>query len=298
MISIIIPFHNEKYSLPILVAEIKDSLKNINDSYEIIFVDDASTDQGEKYIQEVSQKDSSVLFIKHLVRMGKGAALTSGLNKAKGETIIFMDADLQDSPHDIPKFIKKLDEGYDLVNGVREVRKDNAIIKIYSKFGNLFLKKALRSPFTDINCGFKIFRKAILDNIVLYGNNFRFFPLAAYLRGYKTAEITVANRERRYGRSKFGLTKPIIGVIDMLTAYFIYQFSEQPLHFFGIIGGVIFTGGFVLVSIMTVQRIFFNMLLYRRPAFLYAILFIIVGIQIIMTGMIGELIVYLHKKNK
>jgi glycosyltransferase involved in cell wall biosynthesis len=299
MISIIIPFYNEAENLPILYRELIDVLEKIKEPSEVIFVDDGSTDKS----QAPNSKSQTITKIqikkiKHKTRLGKGAALNTGIKNSSGDVIIFMDGDLQDDPQDIPEFLKKIDEGYDLVNGVRTIRKDNSIIKTYSRLFNSFLKLVFRSPFNDINCGFKAIRKQVFNEIILYGNNFRFLPLAAFYKGYRVAEIPVANRPRQYGVSKFGAGKAFIGLIDTLTAYFIYQFSEQPLHFFGTIGAVFFIAGFIIAFVLSFQRIFYGMLLYRRPALLFAILLIIVGLQIVLTGIIGELIVYLDKKKK
>ena len=301
MISIIIPFFNEEKNIVLLFKELGDVMEKTGRKYEIIFVDDGSTDRSLAVIQEAIKKvlgvKGTVKVLEQRKRFGKGEALVTGLKHAEGEICMFMDADLQDNPEDIPKFLKKIDEGSDLVNGARTVRKDNEIIKFYSKLGNLFLRYFLRSPFTDINCGFKAIRKSVLDEITLYGNNFRFLPVAAYLKGFKVNEVAVENRMRIHGKSKFGKSKAFIGFLDTITAYFLYSFSERPLHFFGIIGGALLLSGFLISVYLTFERVFFNILLYRRPALFLGILLIIVGIQIVTTGILGELIVYIGKKN-
>jgi len=292
MISIIIPFYNEKESIPILIKELTDQMEKIKKEYEIVLVDD-----GSEEISNIKYQVSSIKLFHHRKRLGKGAALKTGIENSIGNVIIFMDADLQDDPKDIHKFLKKIDEGYDFVNGIRTNRKENNLIKIYSKAASWFLKTFLHSPFTDINCGFKAFKKEILKDFNFYGNNFRFFPLATYLNGYKVAEIPVINNKRKFGKTKFGKSKIFVGVLDTLTAYFLFKFSEKPLHFFGMIGGVLFFVGFLISLYLAIERLFFNVLLYRRPALQLGILLIIVGIQIIMTGIIGELIVFISKKN-
>lgn len=293
MISIIIPFYNEQESLPVLLKELEEVMNRFDQKYEIIFVDDGSTDAS---ASKLKIKNENLKIIKHKKQFGKGEALTTGIKNSSGNTIIFMDGDLQDDPRDIPKFIKKIDEGNDLVNGVRKVRKDNFLIKSYSNLFNWFLHNFLKSPVSDINCGFKAIRKEVFEEIILYGNNFRFLPLAAYYKGFKVSEIEVNNRERKYGKSKFGAGKFFIGILDTTSAYFLYQFSEKPLHFFGSIGSFFFLIGFIIAVILSIERLFFGQLLYRRPALLLAVVLIIVGIQILMTGIIGELIVYLNKK--
>ena len=294
MISIIIPFHNEEKSLPILLDKLEVEINKLPDVCEIILVDDGSTDAGASKLRVTSYE---LRVIKLRKRFGKGEALRSGIENSKGDILVFMDADLQDDPKDLPNFLKKINEGYDFVNGIRAKRKDNLIVKFYSKIAKYFLKLFLQSPFTDINCGFKAFRREVLKDFYFYGNNFRFFPLAVYYQGYKTTEVPVINNPRLYGKSKFGYSKLFIGILDTLRAYFLYRFSEKPLDFFGTIGSVFFSIGFITALYLSIERIFFGVLLYRRPALLFAILMIIVGIQIVMTGIIGELIVYLNKRN-
>lgn len=296
MLSIIIPVYNESENLPILLKELTMVLTKNTYETEIILVNDGSTDKTMSNVKSQISYVKNIQLLSHRKRFGKGEALSTGLKHAKGNIIVFMDGDLQDDPADIPHLLHEIREGYDLVNGIMTKRKDNVVIKMYSSLANLFMKTFLHSPFTDINCGFKAFKKEVLEEIVLYGNNFRFLPLAVFYKGYKVTEIPVHNRPRIHGVSKYGIGKLFFGIIDTLTTYFLYRFAEKPLHFFGLWGSVFFTAGFLLSFYLAVERIFFGMLLYRRPILQFGILLIIVGLQVIMTGIIGELIVYLHKK--
>ncbi|MFA6016687.1 MAG: glycosyltransferase family 2 protein [Patescibacteria group bacterium] len=296
MISIIIPFYNEKESIPVLVKGLVNQMEKIKKEFEIVLVDDGSNDNLEFKIQN-SETSKNIKLINHRKRLGKGRALKTGIENSNGEIIVFMDGDLQDNPKDIIKFLKKIDEGYDLVNGVRMNRKENIIVKTYSKIASWFLRTFLHSPFTDINCGFKAFDREVLKDINFYGNNFRFFPLATYLNGYKVSEVPVTNNQRKFGSTKFGKSKIFVGILDTMTAYFLFKFSEKPLHFFGMIGGVTFFIGFAISFYLTIERLFFGVLLVTRPLLWLGILLIIVGIQVVMTGIIGELIVYLSKNN-
>jgi len=291
MISIIIPFYNEAESLPILINRLIDTMRNIKEKWEVVLVNDGSTDNFHPAFS-----GTNIKFLKHKKRLGKGQALKTGIEKSIGDAIVFMDGDLQDDPKDIHKFLKKIDEGYDFVNGIRTSRQESGLVKIYSKTASWFLRTFLHSPFNDINCGFKAFKREVIQDFVFYGNNFRFFPLAVFYNGYKVTEINVKNNQRRFGKSKFGPNKLFTGLLDTLTAYFLFKFSEKPLHFFGMIGGALFSVGFLISLYLAIERIFFNVLLYRRPVLQLGILLIIVGIQIVMTGIIGELIVYLNKK--
>ncbi len=291
MISVIIPFYNEKENLPILVKQLISQLNKTNKEYEIVLVDDGSNDNFHPAFGGTNFK-----FLKHKKRLGKGQALKTGIENSTGDVIVFMDADLQDDPKDLSGFLEKIDKGYDFVNGIRKKREDNALVKFYSRLAKNFLQLFLRSPYTDINCGFKAFRREVLKDFVFYGNNFRFFPLYVSYNGYKVTEIEVKNNPRRFGKSKFGPSKLATGVFDTLTAYFLYKFAEKPLHFFGSIGGIIFLVGFLISFYLTIERLFFGVLLVTRPLLWLGILLIIIGIQVGMTGIIGELIVYLSKK--
>lgn len=297
MISIIIPFHDERANLEPLYKELHDTLLKMGEAYEILFIDDGSTDNGQDLIKAIAHHDPNVQLLRHNKRLGKGEALRKGLLSARGDIVSFMDGDLQDDPADLPHFFAKMKDGADFVNGIRLKRKDNTLVRTYSVVVNSFLRMFLQSPFTDINCGYKMFRKDILNDFVMYGNNFRFLPLAAYYKGFRVEEIKVHNRPRVNGKTKYGVKKLFIGIFDTITASFLYRFSEQPLHFFGIIGGIFFLTGFFITLVLAIERLFFNVLLYRRPSLLLGILLIIVGIQIGMTGIIGELIVYQHKKS-
>lgn len=297
MISIIIPFYNEEENLPILYEGLKKVLIAEKIDYEIVFVNDGSTDQSGNVVELLKGKDNKVVLINHPRRLGKGRALATGVAASHGDDLVFMDSDLQDDPAELPKLLKKLSSGYDLVNGVRLNRKHNAFLRLNSYLGNLLVKWISNSPFSDINCSFKALKRKVVENVAIYGNNFRFLPLAAYFKGYRVAEIGINHRARIHGIAKFGAGKGFIGLLDTITAAFLYKFSERPLHFFGSIGGVFFSIGLVIALYLTIERVFFGVLLFKRPALLLAVLLLIVGLQVLMTGILGELIVYLHKKN-
>jgi glycosyltransferase involved in cell wall biosynthesis len=205
MLSIIIPFHNEKDNLRVLFDELSDALKGI--PHEKIFVDDGSTDGS---YAEIKNLDCTL--ITHRRKKGKGAALISGLEKAKGDIIVFMDADLQDDPADLTKFIEKISKGYDMICGWREDRKDSAVMHFISKIGNTVIwRNILSSPFHDINCGYKMFKKEVLEALPLYGDNFRFLALSAHNEGFKVGEVSVNHRPRTHGTSKYTPLKVFFG---------------------------------------------------------------------------------------
>ena len=295
MISIIIPFHNEEENLEELTLRIAATLKG--KEYEIIYIDDGSFDGSVDVIKTLQKTAPNIRLEQHRKKFGKGQALKTGIKKAKGDIVVFMDADLQDDPADLPKFLNKIHDGYDLVNGWRKKRRDGLIKTLPSKIGNaIILKHILGSKYHDINCGYKAMRASVLEEIFLYGDNFRFLPIVAEKKGFKTTEVVVDHNPRLHGSSKFGFFRRFTVFADIITAYFIYRFAEKPLHFFGFIGGVLLSVGSIISGYLLIDRIFFGHLLYRRPAFIYGLVFVIVGIQIIMTGIVAELLVYFHKQ--
>ncbi|MDO8610204.1 MAG: glycosyltransferase family 2 protein [bacterium] len=299
MISLIIPFVNEVESLPILIHRLIKVSEKLAEPYEIILINDGSNDGSDIKIQPLVKQYKQLILLHHRKRLGKGRALTTGYAISKGDKIVFMDADLQDDPDELPKFISKLNEGYDFVNGWRKIRLDKANKTVPSAIFNKYLLSILfHSKYHDINCGYKAMKRQVLKEIVLYGDNYRFLPIMADQFGFRTTEIVITHFPRKYGVSKYGAIRLLFGLLDTLTTYFIYKFSEKPLHFFGPIGLLSFLIGFGITFYLVFERIFFGVLLYRRPSLLIGILLIIVGIQVVMTGVIGELIVFLNNKNK
>lgn len=300
MISIIIPFYNEEKNLSILLKLLIQEQKKLKEKSEIIFINDGS---GDNSLSELSKLQSRIIetkfkIISHRKRFGKGKALMTGFNESTGDKIIFMDADLQNDPLELGKFVKTLDKGYDFVIGWRKDRLDPLSKRLPSAiFNKLILKLFFKSTFHDINCGYKGLKRKVLEEIPLYGDNYRFLPIMAKQEGFKTIEIVIKHQPRRFGKSKYGIFRLLSGLFDTVTTYFVYRFSEKPMHFFGPVGIVIFFIGFFITVYLTVLRIFYRMQLYRRPLLTFGTLLIIVGIQFVMTGIIAELIVYLRKKN-
>ncbi len=294
MISLIIPFHNEKDSLPELTNRLVDTLRRHKQKFEIIYVDDGSTDGTNP-----GGAHEEVTVLTHPKRFGKGRALTTGFNKSKGSVIVFMDADLQDDPADLPAFLAKIDAGYEFVNGWRATRNDPISKTLPSAiFNHLLLDKLLHSPYHDINCGFKAMKREILQKNPLYGDNYRFLPFIAYEQGYRVTEVKVQHHPRRHGVSKYGFWRMLYGFFDTLTTYVIYRFAEKPLHFFGPIGLISFLAGTLITLYLGIGRIVIGGELYKRPMVLLGMLLIIVGLQIFLTGILAELVVYLHKRSK
>ena len=295
MISVIIPFKDEADSLPVLVKLLQENLAKLNTDYEVLLMSNGSTDDWEKKLTLPNDK-----FKTFALRMGdKGRALRRGIAKSSGDIIAFMDADLEDDPADLPKFYSKIQEGADFVNGWRRERHHSLDRNLPSLIGNyLIIRSFLKTGFHDVNCGFKMFRRECLQDVVLYGDNFRFLPLVVEKFGFRTAEVVVKHKNRLYGKSKFGFFNRLTVFADILTAYFIFRFSQKPLHFFGAIGILPFVLGSCIILVLTFERIFMGVELHDRPIVWGAILLIIVGLQIVMTGVIAELMVFLFKKGQ
>lgn len=293
MISIIIPFYNEKENLPLLLKLLIKEQKKLKEPSEIIFVDDGSTDAWRLNFQK-----NNIKVLSHRKRFGKGKALLTGFKESKGDKIVFMDADLQNDPLELGRFVKTLDEGYDFVIGWRKDRQDPVSKRLPSAiFNKLLLKLFFKSTFHDINCGYKALKRNVLEEIPLYGDNYRFLPIMARQEGFRTTEIVIRHKPRKFGKSKYGILRLLSGLFDTITTYFVYKFSDKPMHFFGSIGIVIFLIGFLVSMYLTILHIFYHVQLYRRPLLTFGNLLIIVGIQFVMTGIIAELFVYLRKKN-
>lgn len=294
-ISFVIPVFNEEDSLAILHKEI---LENINSySYEIIFIDDGSTDKSYEIIKDISGKDKNVKAIKFRRNFGKSDALQAGFSYVTGDLIFTMDADLQDNPIEIPRFIKEIENGYDLVSGWKKKRHDPLSKKIPSKIFNFITSKAVGLKLKDFNCGFKAYKSQVVKELDIYGDMHRYIPALAFAKGFKIKEIVVEHRERKFGKSKYGIERYLRGFFDLLTVKLITGFTRSPLYLFGKIG-LFFGGiGFVITSYLSYLKIFENASLSNRPMLSLGVLLILAGLQFFSIGLIGELLVNQTRKN-
>lgn len=295
-LSIIIPLYNEAESLPELKAWIDASLKDF--SYELIFVDDGSTDDSWKVIQEMAGKD--VHGIRFRRNYGKSAALYEGFAAAKGEVVVTMDADLQDSPEEIPEMVRMIrEEGYDLVSGWKQKRYDNKLTKnLPSKLFNATARKVTGIQLHDMNCGLKAYRKEVVKNIEVFSEMHRYIPYLAKNAGFtKIGEKVVQHRKREFGVSKFGLNRFINGYLDLMTLWFLNKFGKQPMHFFGLVGSLMFFIGFVAVIVVGSMKLYAlsngvpAMLVGVNPYFHIAILMMILGCMLFLAGFLAELVI-------
>ncbi|NNL20112.1 MAG: glycosyltransferase family 2 protein, partial [Ignavibacteriaceae bacterium] len=259
--------------------------------YEVILIDDGSTDLSLKELKEICRTDNRFKYISFRKNYGKSAALHVGFKKAVGEAIITMDADLQDDPHEIPNLLAKLEEGFDLCSGWKKKRQDPFIKKISSKFFNFVTRVISGIRIHDFNCGLKAYRKAVVESVKVYGELHRYIPVFAKWQGYKITETPVQHHPRRYGKTKFGLSRFFKGFIDLVTVIFVTRYIKRPMHFFGFLGALAFISGFILLGYLTVLWIQ-GIPLSNRPMLFLGMLLIIVGVQLFAVGLLGEVIVH------
>jgi glycosyltransferase involved in cell wall biosynthesis len=291
---VIVPLYNEDESLPELEAWIKRVMDENDYSYEIIMVDDGSTDNSWKVIQQLHEKNPFVKGIKFQRNYGKSAALNEGFKMAKGEVVITMDADLQDSPDEIPELRRMvLEENYDIVSGWKKKRFDNTFSKnIPSKLFNAATRKASGIYLHDFNCGLKSYKSKVVKNIEVYGEMHRYIPLLAKWSGFKKfGEKVVEHRPRKYGVTKFGWDRFVNGFLDLASIMFVGKFRKNPMHFFGLWGTLSFLFGFIVFVYLTISKFFFDETgMTQRPLFYIALVAMIIGSQLFLAGFLGELI--------
>lgn len=292
-LSIVIPLLDEAESLPELVAWIDRICRANQLEYEAIMVDDGSTDQSWAVIGQLAQQYGTVRGIKFRRNYGKSAALNEGFAAAQGDVVITMDADLQDSPDEIPELHDMIArQGYDLVSGWKQKRYDPLSKTLPTKIYNAATRFVTGIQLHDMNCGLKSYRRDVVKHIEVYGEMHRYIPAIAKWEGYKRiGEKVVKHQARKYGSTKFGLERFINGFLDLMTIFFIGKFGKKPMHFFGLLGTALFSIGFLIEVYLSIAKLFY--LQYRmteRPMFYLGILFMIIGAQTFLAGFIGELI--------
>ncbi len=293
-ISVIVPLLNEAESLPELCEWIGKVMSNHDFSYEIILVDDGSHDNSWDVITYLHSQNENIKGIKFRRNYGKAAALNTGFAAAKGDVVITMDADLQDSPDEIPELYRMIkEEKYDLVSGWKKKRYDSKLTKnLPSKLYNATARKVTGVKLHDMNCGLKAYKKEVIKSIEVYGEMHRFIPAIAKWAGFKRiGEKPVQHQKRKYGETKYGINRFINGFLDLLSITFVSKFGKKPMHLFGFLGTVIFLIGFVIALYLTYCRFFlqgYNMT--SRPLFYFGLLALIIGTQLFLTGFLAELI--------
>ena len=292
-ISIIVPLFNEDESLPHLAEWIDRVMEEHHFDYEVIMVDDGSKDTSWQVIEELHAKNPRYKGVKFRRNYGKSAALNVGFVRAEGDVVITMDADLQDSPDEVPELYRMIkEEGYDLVSGWKKKRYDSKIAKnIPSKFFNWTTRKMSGIHLHDFNCGLKAYRRDVVKSIEVYGEMHRYIPVIAKWAGFgNIGEKVVQHRKRQYGVTKFGLNRFVNGYLDLMSIMFMSKFGKQPMHFFGLIGSVSFLLGFIAFIIVCIMRICGSISLTNSVWFYVSMLFILMGTVLFLAGFIGELV--------
>jgi glycosyltransferase involved in cell wall biosynthesis len=288
-LSIVIPAYNEQQSLPELLEKVSHSVEPLKLRYEIIIVDDGSTDSTLEVIKSLKKKYPPLKAISFRKNYGKSPALAEGFKMAQGRQVITMDADLQDDPDEIPELIRKLNEGYDMVSGWKKKRYDPLSKILPSRLFNFVTSVFTGIRLHDFNCGLKVYRKEVADSLQIYGELHRFLPALAHWQGFKVGEIPVRHHPRRYGKTKFGIARFFNGFFDLLTVLFLTRFKSTPLHIFGLLGLLAFTVGFAIELYFTVLKLMGHAI-GQRPLFFLGILLIIVGVQFVGIGLLAEMI--------
>jgi glycosyltransferase involved in cell wall biosynthesis len=289
-ISVVVPLFNEAESLPELVEAITRAVEPLNRTYEILLVDDGSTDDSHAVAQRLHERSPGVVRVFRLSRnFGKSAALSVGIENAVGDVVVTMDADLQDDPAAIPQLLDKLGEGWDLVSGWKKKRFDPLSKTIPSKLFNVVTSWVSGVRLHDFNCGLKAYRADVAKSLKIYGERHRFLPALAHWDNYRVTEIPVTHHPRKYGRSKFGPSRFVHGLFDLVTLLFLKRYVKNPLHFFGMFGLLFGLVGSIVLSYFGVQW-FVTRELHVRPLMLFAVGAIIMGIQFISLGLLGEMI--------
>lgn len=288
-ISVVIPLYNEEESLKELHQQLRSTLGRMNSRYELIFIDDGSTDRSIQVLRDLRRTDKHIKIFRFRRNYGKSAALSVGFEKAQGNIVVTMDADLQDDPAEIPALKRKIEEGYDLVSGWKKVRHDPISKTIPSRFFNFITSVMTGVRLHDINCGLKAYKRDVVKAVNVYGELHRYVPVLAHWEGFKVGEIVVQHRARKFGKTKFGMGRFWKGFLDLLTVLFTTRYFRRPLHFFGPLGLVSITAGVIIDGVLVVQKLQGTTSLTNRPLFLVGIMLIIVGIQFFSIGLLGEM---------
>ena len=298
-LSVIIPIFNEVESLPVLIETIANVLRKNQLSYEIIGVDDGSQDGSAELLEQLAESRHDLVAIIFRRNYGQTPAMVAGFEYAKGKIMITLDGDLQNDPADIPALIAKLEEGYDLVSGWRKNRQDNRLTRLLpSKIANWIIGGVTGVKLHDYGCSLKAYRQEVISDMNLYGELHRFLPALAYIEGAKITEIPVRHHARRYGQSKYGLGRTFRVVMDLLTIFFLKKFLTRPMHIFGLGGLIFLMTGLLMASYLTVLKLIVGLNIGHRPLLILAVLLILTGIQLFISGLLAELIMRTYHESQ
>jgi glycosyltransferase involved in cell wall biosynthesis len=289
-LSVVIPIYGEQDNLTLLHQRLVDVLGSLDRSYEIIFVDDGSTDDSVRICRELVAAEDHTVLVELRRHFGKATALQAGFQVARGAVIITMDGDLQDSPKEIPAFLAALTADVDLVSGWKRDRQDPLSKTLPSRIFNAVTSFVSGIPLRDFNCGFKAYRAEVVRHLDLYGEIYRFIPILAHAKGYNVAEIPVEHQPRWFGASKYTFERFLRGPFDLLTVTFLCRFQHRPLHLFGMVGMLLILSGLAIDTYMTLMWLAGATILSNRPLLIFGALLIIVGMQVLIFGLLAEMI--------
>lgn len=297
-VSIVIPVFEEEESLPHLYKSIKEVMDKVKNPYEIVFIDDGSKDNSLRVLEGLHKNDKNVVVVAFRKNFGQTAAMAAGFEYAKGDIIITMDADLQNDPTDIPKLIEKIKDS-DVVSGWRKNRKDPFISrKLPSMLANGLISKVTGVKLHDYGCTLKAYRKEVISNVRLYGEMHRFIPALASWVGATITEVETTHHPRKFGKSKYGISRTIRVILDLITVKFLQSYSTRPIHAFGSLGMGLGAAGFFIAIYLTIAKIALGQSIGNRPLLLLAVLFIILGVQLIIMGLIGEMLARVYHESQ
>jgi glycosyltransferase involved in cell wall biosynthesis len=294
-ISVVAPAFDEERSVALLFEELQAALDPLDAPWEVVFVDDGSTDGTFAALTRLHDAHDNVRVVRLRRNFGKSAALAAGFEQARGEIVVTIDADLQDDPAEIPRLLAKLDEGFDLVSGWKSRRRDPWTRRVLSRVFNRLASAISGVMLHDVNCGLKAYRAEVVHELKIYGELHRFLPVLAHERGYRVAELPVNHRPRNHGRSRYGLERYLRGFLDLLTVSLVGRYRHRPLHLFGGLGLVLGALGTIVLAYLTVVKAT-GEAIGHRPLLILGVLLVVVGLQLFSVGLLGEMIRSLHEE--
>ncbi|MDZ7953916.1 glycosyltransferase family 2 protein [Nostoc sp. DedQUE09] len=298
-VSVVVPIHDEVESLPLLLEAIASTLSSSQVNYEIICVDDGSTDGSGDFLKEQAQVRTDLKAVILRRNYGQTAAMAAGFYYAVGKAIVTLDADLQNDPADIPMLLAKLDEGYDLVSGWRQKRQDGAVNRLLpSKIANWLIRRTTSVNIHDYGCSLKAYRAELLADMNLYGELHRFLPALAYIEGARITEIPVRHHARRFGRSKYGIWRTFRVLMDLLTILFMKKFLTRPMHVFGLLGLISMFSGTAIGIYLTFVKLALGQMIGNRPLLILAVLLLLTGVQLFCFGLLAELLMRTYHESQ
>ncbi len=297
-LSIVVPAYNEEKNVIAVYNSLVHNLADVKKEYEIIFINDGSTDSTLDELKNLRDKDKRVKILSFTKNFKKGSALAAGLKRASGNIVITMDSDMQDNPNEIPKLLSKLEEGYDMVVGWKYPRKDPLNKILASKVFNFLVRVLTKIKIHDCDSNFRAMRKNVIPHLEIYSGLYRYIPVIAHQNGFKVTEVKVKHFPRLHGKSKYNLSRMYTGIFDLITIKFLLEYNKRPLHFFGSIGSLLSFSGLITGFYLLYLKIFLGQSIGQRPLLILTILLIFMGMQFISIGLIGEMIANISQKKK